>query len=291
MSENREIKQWITVNGKHIPIREGESKEDAINHALNNSDSDKKDKQINANKEEANRRNQQEKEKDTEKKEASRESDNTEYKDSNSYDGFVKANLKELKSIYKAEGEEGVRERWYNMRLKNEKNNLHEESVEVAISQIRDAIPDNVHTGWFRNANSEYKPKLVNCIMGNKGTLNAGFNIGYYNYRHNFERFSEVYQKWVPLEGVDQSKKLSFEDWLNTPQTMWRGTYGQKAVDSDLFQSYTPDKEIAKKFLNESAGGTLESIQIRPIDTWGSYQTTAEQEFLIPISELKKRGK
>lgn len=31
-----EVKQWITVNGKHIPIMEGESKEDAVKKAMGN---------------------------------------------------------------------------------------------------------------------------------------------------------------------------------------------------------------------------------------------------------------
>lgn len=31
----KEVKQWITVNGKHIPIFEGESKEDAVKRATN----------------------------------------------------------------------------------------------------------------------------------------------------------------------------------------------------------------------------------------------------------------
>lgn len=34
-AESRRIKQWITVNGKHIPIFEGETKEDAVKRATN----------------------------------------------------------------------------------------------------------------------------------------------------------------------------------------------------------------------------------------------------------------
>lgn len=35
MAEKREVKQWITVNGKHIPIFEGETKADAVKRATN----------------------------------------------------------------------------------------------------------------------------------------------------------------------------------------------------------------------------------------------------------------
>lgn len=42
----KEVKQWITMNGKHIPIFEGESKEDAINRAIAKSNEDKKNSDI-----------------------------------------------------------------------------------------------------------------------------------------------------------------------------------------------------------------------------------------------------
>lgn len=55
---NREPKEWITVNGQHIPIFEGQSKQEAVDKALKkqkkvNDDHDKKDKQIEANESEA----------------------------------------------------------------------------------------------------------------------------------------------------------------------------------------------------------------------------------------------
>lgn len=296
MTENRKVKQWITVNGVHVPIMEGQTKAEAVQHALNKQkqnkdDADSKNKQIERNKSEADELNRREKEKDEDKKQSETESDKTKYKDAMTEQEFIKSNLKELKEVYKREGSEGVTERWYQTRLEKERQNLKEIPIQDAVSKVRDSIPDNVSAGWFRNANSEYKPKLVSAIMGNEGTLNAGLNMGYHNYRYQFEHYSEYHQKWIPNEGVDQSKKLSFEQWLDTPQTMYRGTYGQKSIKSDIFQSYTPDIKIAQKFLNESEGGKIDVIQIKPRDTWGSYQTTAEQEFLIPVSELKKRGR
>lgn len=42
----REVKQWITINGVHVPIFEGESKEDAVNRAIAKKNEDKKQSDI-----------------------------------------------------------------------------------------------------------------------------------------------------------------------------------------------------------------------------------------------------
>ena len=49
----RQIKDWITVNGKHIPLYEGESKEDAVNRAIAKHNEEVKEKQIAKNKEQS----------------------------------------------------------------------------------------------------------------------------------------------------------------------------------------------------------------------------------------------
>ena len=49
--------QWITVNGRHILIGAGESKEDAIRRAIAQKNSDTKQKQIERNKEQADKLN------------------------------------------------------------------------------------------------------------------------------------------------------------------------------------------------------------------------------------------
>jgi len=53
----KEPKDWITVNGKHIPIFEGESKDDAYNRYVAKTNEDTKEKQIAKHKEEADRLN------------------------------------------------------------------------------------------------------------------------------------------------------------------------------------------------------------------------------------------
>lgn len=54
MSDDREIVGWFTSHGRRIPITEGESKGDAIKRAFGD-----KERQISANKEEADKRNEE----------------------------------------------------------------------------------------------------------------------------------------------------------------------------------------------------------------------------------------
>ena len=54
---NKEPKDWITVNGRHIPIYEGESKQDAYNKAVVKMNEDKKKADIERNKKESDKLN------------------------------------------------------------------------------------------------------------------------------------------------------------------------------------------------------------------------------------------
>lgn len=208
------------------------------------------------------------------------------YKDNTDLHAFVKENKDQLRADGKSV--DAMKQEWYNVRHAAEIKNLKEIDIEEAIDTVKSHIRSSAISGWFREANSEYKPEIAESILDNHEVLNAGLNIAYYNYRWQYERYSQLYEKWIPHDGVDISKKLSFKDWLTTPQTMYRGSYGQKTVDSDVFISYTPDKKIAEKFASSNKG-EMSTMQIRPIDTWGSYQTTGEQEFLIPIKFLKEK--
>ena len=53
----REIKAWITINHKHIPLYEGESKQDAYNRAIAKDNEDKKKADIEQNKKQADKLN------------------------------------------------------------------------------------------------------------------------------------------------------------------------------------------------------------------------------------------
>ena len=96
---------------------------------------------------------------------------------------------------------------------------------------------------------------------------NAGMNVAWQNY--------------VETTG----KNISLEEFMSTPIKMYRGTRGQTEIKSDVWVSFSLDKKIAESF-----GDQIEEITIRPMDTWGSYQTTAEGEILVPKMWLKKKG-
>lgn len=188
-------------------------------------------------------------------------------KDNTNFSSFIRENLSnpDFMALGREEGMDAVKDLWYQTRTEAELASLHEISKEDAINAVRDAVSQSTLDGWFRDANSEYKPRLVDSILSNPGTLNAGMNIAYQNY----------------LDSAP-SNPMSFNKWAKTPQTMYRGEYGQSTVKSDIFTSYTPDRSVASSF-----GGKLSSIKVRPIDTLGSYQTTGEYEFLVPVKRRK----
>lgn len=155
-----------------------------------------------------------------------------------------------------------IRDLWYETRMNNNPVQPKETSIEEAVAKASDALPENVRNGWFRNADSEYKPRVMEYLSNDAEARNAGLNIGYYNYKN-----------------ASPDNNLSFEEWLVTPQKMYRGTHGQKGHADDLFHAFTPDRKVAESF-----GSDVTEITVRPIDTLGSYQTTSEQEFLVPKS-------
>ena len=194
------------------------------------------------------------------------------------YNEWIRENLKNpefMRFGREARDMDTVKQLWREKRAQAEAADFHETTIEEAIKTTRDAIPDQTHAGWFRNADSSIKPKLMDFILQEHGVLNAGMNIAYYNYVSDMK--------------MQDKPALSFKKWLRTPQTLYRGDRGQKRVAGDVFASYTPDKRIAEKF-----GDNITQIRVRPIDTWGGYQTTGEQEFLVPIKveavKKKKKG-
>lgn len=209
-------------------------------------------------------------------------SDNTNFRE------WITENIKnvpEFKQFGKDNGMEAVKELWYQKRASEELKGLHELSREDAISVVRENVEAHTITGWFKNGDSEYKPKLVDQIMANPGTLNAGLNIAYQNYKDDMSNKGKTPQ--------------SFTKWVNTPQTLYRGERGQQDVKGDIFKAYTPDIDVAARFTKTTTGHSsvtakdvdrkmIKEVKIKPIDTWGSYQTTGEQEFLVPIKKTKK---
>ncbi|MBO5908788.1 MAG: hypothetical protein J6Q67_03275, partial [Clostridia bacterium] len=61
--------------------------------------------------------------------------------------------------------------------------------------------------------------------------------------------------------------------------------HGQQTTKKDVFKAYSSDKKIAQTF-----GTDISEIKVNPLDTLGSYQTTGENEFLVPVDKIKKGG-
>lgn len=193
--------------------------------------------------------------------------------DTPDFDDFIRANLKnpEFVQYGRSHSMEDIEQLWRMVRTQEEQKDLHEMPIEDAISLVRDNVRNSTLDGWFRNADSSYKPSLMDQVLSSPGVLNAGMNIAFYNYQ-----FAERDAGRTPL---------SFDAWLKTPQTVYRGSTGKQPVASDVFMSWSPDRKIAEGFAGKN--GTVSTVTIRPIDTWGSFQTTSEQEFLVPVKSSK----
>lgn len=283
---------WITLEGRHIFIRDGESIDDAVKRAWGQEKAhNAKEKQIENNKKQADELNAEKKKQyepeKTSIKSSQPDNHTKSWKDDLkvplSFNDFVNQNLDNpdfMKFWKEAKSMDVVRDLWFELRAKEELKNLKEIPLEEAISTVLDSIRGTTLDGWFRESDSSAKPVLIEQIFESNGVLNAGMNIAYHNYIAE-NRLKDP-----------NFKPLPFNKWLTTPQTVYRGEVdpaygGKKYGKNDIFMSYTSDKSVADKFANYK-GGNVHSIKIRPIDTWGSYQTTREQEFLVPIKHYKK---
>ena len=187
--------------------------------------------------------------------------------DAPDYRSFFNANKNnpEFMKFGREYGTAGAQDLWRAKRAEAEKQDLHEMSQAEAVDVLRGAVSQSALDGWFREANSSYKPAVIDSILTTKGGLNAAYNVAYHNYK------------------AETKNPMSFDKWLKTPQTMYRGDVGQKTVEGDIFTSFTPNKKVAESF-----GSHITTLKIRPIDTWGSAQTTGEQEFMLPTPKRKK---
>lgn len=178
---------------------------------------------------------------------------------------FVQKNVKALKA--NGATAKDLQDEYESTMMQRAVKSARPTTKEEAIAAAREGIPDSWRRGWFVEYNSEYKPKIEERILANPETLNAGWNIAYSNF----------------METVGGGSGMSFEQFLSTPIRMYRGTNGQKEIASDVWSSFSMDRKVAEKF-----GGNVETITIRPIDTWGSFQTTGEAEVLVPRKMLRK---
>ena len=210
--------------------------------------------------------------------------------DNTNFRAWIRENLSnpDFKKFGQENGMEAVEDLWREKRTQEELKNIHEMSIDDAVDMVSDNVSASARSGWFRQGNSDYKPRLVNEILSNPGTLNAGLNIAYSNYKNDMS--------------IKGEKPMPFNKWLNTPQDIYRGTTGQGTVKSDIFTAFTPDITVAARFTKSNTGqaivnkdlsdvdmSKITKIKMKPIDTWGSYQTTGEYEWLIPSKKVRRK--
>ena len=182
--------------------------------------------------------------------------------DAKSWEDFSKTPSKEARAEAKAQGLKGgeeLKNYWRNRKMQGfGQNDIKEVSLEDAVKTVKEGLPESQREGWFTKYDSGYKPQIEEQILNDKSLRNAGLNLAYHNYKGT-------------------NKNISFEEFLNTPITMYRGTQGKTLIDDDVFVSFTPDRKVAERF-----GGEIQEVTIKPIDTLGNYQTNGELEYLVP---------
>ena len=190
-------------------------------------------------------------------------------------DEWFEVNRDRLVELYKEERkkakEEGttpptpkdiMNREWYGGRTEDVTHDLHMVSKKEADETLYEAMGENVFHGWFRDANSDYKPRVIDAIISSADTRNAALSVMHENY-----------------EAVT-GEKIDFEEFLRTPITMYRGGHGQKHTDNDVFSAYSFSRKVAEGFAGKD--GTIYTAEIRPIDTWGSVSTNLESEIMVP---------
>lgn len=191
--------------------------------------------------------------------------------DADDFEGYIYANRKnpDVRAFVESEGIDGLEKLWRDTRIAKHKQNIHEISLEEADDVVSRALPNSTRLEWFQNQNSKIKPKLAHYIARDPDLVNAGLNVAYRNYAD-------------PMLGTP----MSFDEWLVTPQKMYRGTHGQELLDDDIFSAFTLDRRVAEKFAGKSKDAHIEEITVRPIDTYGGYNISGEQEILVPQSVI-----
>lgn len=187
------------------------------------------------------------------------------------FDDVMKHSTKEeiktiREQIHKKQGQstqDAIREKWREVNMQESVKGIHELSQEEAAETLRKSIPQEVHRGWFVNADSDYKPKIEEALLTNKAARNAALNISWRNYNAYLE--------------TQGKPPIGFKKFVNTPIKVYRGDQGQTTLKNDVFKAYTYEKSVAEKF-----GSHITTKTIKPINTLGGGQTTGEYELLVP---------
>ena len=234
--------EWITVNGAHIPLDDEGKPTGKIGEKIVSEAESKKNHKLSD--------------------EMAPARTDYDFSESDDVNDFINKNVPKLMPIFKKGGSEAVDSEFYKFRLAQSTKDIHEISKTEADEVVYDHVRQSLFDGWFRNADSSYKPALVSAMIGSQEMRNAGLSLAYENYKNNAD------------------KPLSFEEFLTTPIMMYRGGHGQKHTEDDVFSAYTFDKKTAEHFAGSN--GVVTSAPIRPIDTYGSMRCVGEAEIWVP---------
>ncbi len=132
---------------------------------------------------------------------------------------------------------------------------------QAAAQAVIDGIPENVRTGWLRNADRAYKPAIAEAIDEDQALREATLNLLHQQYQ------------------IKTGSKVPFDEFLDAPLTLYRAGIADKG---EPFVSYSYDAAMAEKFASQY-GVPVQSITIRPRDTYGMINEMAEGEVLVPM--------
>ena len=184
----------------------------------------------------------------------------------NNFEEFARVNGSSIVKSGIFDSKEDIYEKtlslWKDLHYENSLNQLSKLDDYEAVQVVQDNLSSSTLNGWFREYNSEYKPRIENALITNPELRNASLNIAH-----------RVYQE-------STGELVNFDDFIEMEIEVYRGG-NFKFIDSDVFVSYSFDKKIAEKFCTKENPEIL-TRKIKIKDTLGSLQTTGEAEIMIP---------
>lgn len=201
-------------------------------------------------------------------------------KDEKTFDSFLSSNDKYLYERITKDSENkldalGVEELWRRKRLESARSEAKYLTPAEATRTLESAqwLEDDINT-WFLDERSRAKRGICNGIAEDNKLINACWNVMYHNYKK--------------LGGTD-----SFEKFLDSEVTLYRGVHGQRVSENHIFSSYTLDRDVADNFIegNYDYAEEVARIKVKPKETFGSMsfgeqKQLNEAEVMIPRSTL-----
>ena len=191
---------------------------------------------------------------------------------------FIRENLDELKAVYEeaeergGDGGDAVDLEYWKALTEHASGDIYE--IDARPGDIKsdfiEIVGDNYLAQWFVQEDPQYKPIIIRNMLSSPEARNMALNMMYVNYKD-----------WLEFEG-DNSKPMSFEEFVTTPIKLYRGGSGKAHKEATTFSAYTMSRKTAEKFLPHDGSGQIYEFEIRPIDTWGGWIRGTEYEVMVP---------